>query len=71
MNINEKAAYIKGCFDFSDLNKDSKEIKIMEEMLDLIRLASFVGCIVFIGFLIYPAKKAHKELTISRGMITF
>ena len=36
MNINEKASYLKGCFDFSDLNKDSKEIKIMEEMLDLI-----------------------------------
>ena len=36
MNINEKAAYLKGCFDFADLNKDSKEIKIMEEMLDLI-----------------------------------
>lgn len=36
MNINEKSAYLKGLFDGSDLNKDSKEVKIMGEMLDLL-----------------------------------
>ncbi len=30
--------------------------------LDLIRLASFVGCIVFIGFLVYPAKKGTQRV---------
>ncbi len=29
--------------------------------LDAIRLSSFVGCIVFIGFLIYPAKKGMQK----------
>ena len=29
--------------------------------LDAIRLSSFVGCIVFIGFLIYPAKKGNQK----------
>ena len=36
MNINEKSAYLKGLFDGSDLNKDSKEVKIIGEMLDLL-----------------------------------
>ena len=35
MNINEKAAYVKGLFDGSDLDKNSKEVKIISEMLDL------------------------------------
>ena len=35
MNITEKAAYLQGLFDGSDLNRDSKEVKIMGEMLDL------------------------------------
>ena len=30
--------------------------------LDLIRLASFVGCIVFIGFLMYPVKKGTQKV---------
>ena len=30
--------------------------------LDLIRLASFVGCIVFIGFLVYPARKGTQRV---------
>ncbi len=30
--------------------------------LDAIRLSSFVGCIVFIGFLIYPAKKGTQKV---------
>ena len=29
--------------------------------LDAIRLSSFVGCIVFIGFLVYPAKKGTQK----------
>lgn len=36
MNISEKAAYLKGFFDASELNKDSKEVKIIGEMLDLV-----------------------------------
>ncbi len=35
MNINEKAAYLKGVFDGSDLDKSAKEVKIIGEMLDL------------------------------------
>ncbi len=30
--------------------------------LDAIRLSSFVGCIVFIGFLVYPAKKGMQKV---------
>ncbi len=30
--------------------------------LDAIRLSSFVGCIVFIGFLVYPAKKGAQRV---------
>ena len=30
--------------------------------LDAIRLSSFVGCIVFIGFLVYPAKKGAQKI---------
>ncbi len=29
--------------------------------LDAIRLSSFVGCIVFIGYLVYPAKKGNQK----------
>ncbi len=36
MNINEKAAYIKGLYDGYELDRDSKEIKLIGEMLDLI-----------------------------------
>ncbi len=36
MNINENAAYLKGLFDGSDLNRESKEVKILGEALDLI-----------------------------------
>ena len=35
MTLTEKAAYLKGLFDGSDLNRDSKEVKIMGEMLEL------------------------------------
>ena len=30
--------------------------------LDLVRLASFVGCIVFIGFLVFPARKGAQRV---------
>ncbi len=30
--------------------------------LDLVRLASFVGCIVFIGFLVFPARKGTQKV---------
>ena len=36
MNINEKAAYLKGVFDGSDLDMNKKEVKLIGEMLDLI-----------------------------------
>lgn len=36
MTINENAAYLKGLFDGSDLNRDSKEVKIIGEMLELV-----------------------------------
>lgn len=36
MNINENAAYLKGLLDGSDLNRESKEIKILSGALDLI-----------------------------------
>lgn len=36
MGITEKAAYIRGLFDGSDINKDSKEAKIISELLTLV-----------------------------------
>ncbi len=36
MGITEKAAYIRGLFDGSDINKDSKESKIISELLTLV-----------------------------------
>ena len=36
MNINEKAAYIKGLYDGLELQGTSKEAKIIGEMLDLV-----------------------------------
>lgn len=36
MNINENAAYLQGLFEGSDLNRDSKEVKIIGEALNLI-----------------------------------
>lgn len=34
-------------------------------------LSSFVGCIVFAGYLLYPIKKVRRGLIIFRGMILF
>ena len=36
MTINENAAYLKGLFEGYELDKSSKEVKIISEMLDLI-----------------------------------
>lgn len=36
MNINENAAYLQGLFDGSDLDQNSKEVKIIGGMLELI-----------------------------------
>jgi len=36
MNINEKAAYLHGLFDASDLDENSKEVKLIGEILDLL-----------------------------------
>ena len=44
MNINENAAYLKGLFDGSDLDKNSKEVKIIGEMLELMsKMASRIS----------------------------
>ena len=43
MNINEKAAYLQGLFDGSDL-ADTKEVKIIGEVLDLLsKMASKIS----------------------------
>ena len=36
MTVSEKAAYIKGLFDGYEISKDSKEGRVLSEMLDLI-----------------------------------
>ena len=44
MNINENAAYLKGLYDGFDLNRESKEVKLMGEMLELIsKMASRIS----------------------------
>ena len=36
MNVNEKAAYLHGLFDGYDLDRDSKEVKLIGEILDML-----------------------------------